>query len=129
MMKLFVRALVNALGLWVCVQLLSGVSLSGSGSTLKIVIYYVIAGAILGIVNFLVRPFLVILSLPLYIMTLGLFFVVVNAAMLGLTSWLTGALSIGIVVNGFQAALLGGIIIGLVNVVVDAFLPVEYRRH
>ncbi|AWE43209.1 MULTISPECIES: phage holin family protein [unclassified Actinobaculum] len=129
MMKLFVRALVNALGLWVCVQLLSGVSLSGSGSTLKIVIYYVIAGAILGVVNLLVRPLLVILSLPLYIMTLGLFFVVVNAAMLGLTSWLTGALSIGIVVNGFQAALLGGIIIGLVNVVVDAFLPVQYRRN
>ena len=126
-MKLFVRALVNALGLWLCIQMVSGISVTGTSE--YVWLYYVLAGVVLALVNMLVRPVVMILSLPFYVLTLGLFFVVVNAAMLGLTSWITDVFAVGFHVNGFWAAVFGGIVIGIVNVVVDLFLPAKYRRH
>ncbi|MFT0848787.1 phage holin family protein [Actinomycetaceae bacterium L2_0104] len=126
-MKLLVRALVNALGLWLCIQIVSGISVTGSSE--YVWLYYILAGVVLALVNMLIRPIVMILSLPLYILTLGLFFVVVNAAMLGLASWITGIFAVGFHVNGFWAALLGGIVIGIVNVIVDLFLPLKYRRN
>ncbi len=126
-MKLLVRALVNALGLWLCIQIVSGISVTGSSD--HVWLYYILAGVILALVNMLVRPIVMILSIPFYILTLGLFFVVVNAAMLGLASWITSIFAVGFHVNGFWAALLGGIVIGIVNVIVDLFLPVKYRRN
>ena len=104
-MKLLVRALVNALGLWLCIQIVSGISVTGSSE--YVWLYYILAGVVLALVNMLIRPIVMILSLPLYILTLGLFFVVVNAAMLGLASWITGIVAVGFHVNGFWAALLG----------------------
>ncbi len=126
-MKLFVRALVNALGLWLCIQMVSGISVTGTSE--YVWLYYVLAGVVLALVNMLVRPVVMILSLPFYVLTLGLFFVVVNAAMLGLTSWITDIFAVGFHVDGFWAAVFGGIVIGIVNVVVDLFLPAKYRRH
>ena len=126
-MKLFVRALVNALGLWLCIQMVSGISVTGTSE--YVWLYYVLAGVVLALVNMLVRPVVMILSLPFYVLTLGLFFVVVNAAMLGLTSWITDVFAVGFDVDGFWAAVFGGIVIGIVNVVVDLFLPAKYRRH
>ena len=126
-MKLFVRALVNALGLWLCIQMVSGISVTGTSE--YVWLYYVLAGVVLALVNMLVRPVVMILSLPFYVLTLGLFFVVVNAAMLGLTSWITDVFAVGFHVDGFWAAVFGGIVIGIVNVVVDLFLPAQYRRH
>ena len=126
-MKLFVRALVNALGLWLWIQMVSGISVTGTSE--YVWLYYVLAGVVLALVNMLVRPVVMILSLPFYVLTLGLFFVVVNAAMLGLTSWITDVFAVGFHVDGFWAAVFGGIVIGIVNVVVDLFLPAKYRRH
>lgn len=126
-MKLLVRALVNTLGLWVCVHMVHGITITGTSD--NVWLYYVLAGVILALVNMLVRPIVMILSLPFYVLTLGLFFIVVNAAMLGLTSWITDFFTVGFHVDGFWPAVLGGIVIGIVNVVVDMFLPVKYRRH
>ncbi|MDO4888985.1 MAG: phage holin family protein [Actinomycetaceae bacterium] len=129
MVKLLVRAAVNALGLWLCVLYVPGIVLLGTGARERIVAYYLVAGAILALVNFVVRPIVVLLSIPFYILTLGLFFIVVNAAMLRLTSLITEHLEIGIWIDSFRAALIGGILVGVVNMVVDAFLPEEYRRR
>lgn len=126
-MKLLVRALVNALGLWVCVEILRGINVVGSSD--HVWIYYILAGIILAVVNVLVRPIVAFFSIPFYVLTLGLFFIVVNALMLGLTSWLTGFFSVGIHVSGFYWAVLGGIIIGIINVVADLFLPLKYQRN
>ena len=93
------------------------------------VLYYLIAGGILGLVNFLVRPIFVLFSIPLYILTLGLFFIVVNAAMLLLTSRITEHLSIGISIDSFLTAVVGGLLVGLVNALADAFLPSQYQRY
>ena len=78
-MKLLVRALVNALGLWACVHIVSGITVTGTAE--HVWLYYVLAGVVLAIVNIFVRPIVKLFALPLYILTLGLFFVVVNAAM------------------------------------------------
>lgn len=107
--------------------MVSGISVTGTSE--YVWLYYVLAGVVLALVNMLVRPVVAVLSLPFYVLTLGLFFVVVNAAMLGLTSWITDIFAVGFHVDGFWAAVFGGIVIGIVNVVVDLFLPAKYRRH
>jgi putative membrane protein len=70
---------------------------------------------ILGLVSMLVKPVVTFFSLPLVVLTLGLFLLVINALMLMLTAWFAGALNIGFHVDGFWNALLGSIIITLVN--------------
>ena len=74
---------------------------------------------ILGVVTSFVKPILTILSIPFIIVTLGLFLVVINAAMLKLTSWLADKLDIGFHVEGFWPALGGAIVITVVTWIVD----------
>ena len=78
----------------------------------------------LGVVNFLVRPILIIVTLPITIITLGLFLIVINALML----MLTGAIVPGFQVSGFGAALLGGLLLGLFNLAASAILNRSARR-
>ena len=78
----------------------------------------------LGVVNFLVRPVVRLLTLPITIVTLGLWLIVVNAFMLLLTSWLVS----GFAVDGFLAALGGAVVIGLVNWVLSGIMRREARR-
>ena len=127
-MKFLVRSAVNALGLWLCVLYIPGITLTGTAPAERVVLYYLIAGGILGLVNFLVRPIFVLFSIPLYILTLGLF-IVGNAAMLLLTSRITEHLSIGISIDSFLTAVVGGLLVGLVNALADAFLPSQYQRY
>ena len=77
----FVRLLIAALGLWLADALLDGVSITGAFTLL-------LAALLLGFVNAFVRPLFVVLTLPITLVTLGLFLLVVNAAMLGLVAWL-----------------------------------------
>jgi putative membrane protein len=103
MLKLILRALVGALGLWVASKLVSGLHVDGTATLL-------IAAVLLGLVNAIVRPVLFVLTLPLTVVTLGLFLFVLNAAMLGLTA----ALLPGFQIDGFWAAVFGAIVIGVV---------------
>ena len=99
-----VRWLVNALALYITALLLPGIQLRGVVATL-------IAAAILGIVNAIIRPLLVLLTLPLNIVTLGLFTFVINALMLLLTS----ALVPGFTIRGFGWALVGAIVLSVIS--------------
>jgi putative membrane protein len=74
-----------------------------------------LAALIFGIVNAIVKPVLSFLTCPLIILTLGLFIFIVNAAMMGLTSWLAGQLGVGFEVDSFGAALIGSIIVSIVS--------------
>ena len=74
-----VRLAVNILALWVATALVPGVEIYGAGT-------FILAGILLGVVNALVRPILLLLTLPFTVLTLGLFVLVINAAMLGLVS-------------------------------------------
>jgi putative membrane protein len=80
--------------------------------------YALLAALVLGIVNFLVRPILILITLPVTILTLGLFLIVVNALMLKLTS----ALVSGFHVVGFIPALIGAVLLGLLNLIVSALM-------
>jgi putative membrane protein len=94
-----VRMLITAVGLALAAWLVPGISVSGPGTLL-------LAAVLIGFVNGFVRPVVVILTLPLTLVTFGLFLLVVNAGMFGLVAWMLG----GFEVSGFFAALLGWLI-------------------
>lgn len=118
-MKILIRLLINAAAIWVMAQLLSGVQLTDSVLGLGIV------ALIFGLVNALIRPIVKLLSLPLTLITLGLFTFVINALMLLVTSWLAGdSLSLGATLGAqLLNALLGSLIISLVSTVLSWLLP------
>lgn len=99
-----VRWLINAVALYVTALLVPGITLRGIVPTL-------VAAAVLGIVNALIRPLLLVLTLPINVLTLGLFTLVINAVLL----LLTAALVPGFTVRGFWAALLGTIVLSLIS--------------
>jgi putative membrane protein len=111
MAKLLVHLLVSALLLWLVSQIVPGIHIASFS-------YALLAALVLGLVNFLVRPILVLVTLPITILTLGLFLIVINALML----MLTGALVSGFRVDNFVSAIVGGILLGLFNLVVSAFM-------
>ncbi|CAN5856089.1 phage holin family protein [soil metagenome] len=108
-MGFLLRVLLNGMAIFAAAWLVPGVSLAGPVPAL-------IAGAILGVVNALVRPILVILTLPFTLITLGLFLFVVNAICFALTA----ALVPGFEISGFFAAFLGALIVTIVSWILNA---------
>ncbi|MDQ6825674.1 MAG: phage holin family protein [Candidatus Eremiobacteraeota bacterium] len=103
-MHLIIRLLVNAIALYVIAQFLPGFHVDGFT-------HAVIAALVLGIANAIVRPILILISLPLEIITLGLFTFVVNALVL----WLVAKLVPGFRVDGFGPAFLGALVLSIVS--------------
>lgn len=102
--KFLVRAVFAALGLWVASEIVPGVSVNTTGTL-------IIAAMLLGVVNAIVRPVVFILTLPITILTLGLFLLVVNAAMIGLVAMLLP----GFTVSGLLAGCLAAIVTGIAS--------------
>jgi len=113
LMRFVVRWAANAVALFVAATLVSGVSYGDEGWTL------VIAAAVFTLVNMWLRPVVRLLSLPLIILTLGLFLFVVNVLMLYVTDWLVRDFEIA----SFGAGLLAAIVVSLVNWVLHAVIP------
>ncbi|MBC9726478.1 phage holin family protein [Streptomyces sp. TRM68367] len=122
MMNFVVKTIANAGALAVAVWLLDKITLTGD-STGKKTGTLILVALIFGLVNFLVKPVVKLLSLPLLILTLGLFTLVVNALMLLLTSWLADKLDLSFHVEGFWTAVLGGLIISVVSWALNVVLP------
>ncbi|GAA1907554.1 phage holin family protein [Arthrobacter gandavensis] len=123
-MRLVLRVLINALALWVAAWALPGIAVGEAGTpatgntTLDIVLAYLFIGLVFGVVNALVRPIVRLLALPLTILTLGLFTVIINAAMLMLTAWLTSFTPVHFEIDSFfWTAIFASIIISLVSLV------------
>ena len=114
-MFFILRLLISAAALWVAIQLVDGIQYTGSSWSLLVV------ALVFGALNAGVRPLLTLLSIPLIIVTLGLFIFVINALMLMLTSWVSGLLDLGFHVDGFWAAFLGGLIVSVVSLVLSLF--------
>ena len=121
-MNMIIRLLANAVALAVATWLISGITLEGATTGRRILTLLIVA-AIFGVVNAIVRPIVKLLSLPFIILTLGLLLLVINAAMLLLTSWITGKLNVQFHVDGFWSALWGAIIITVVGMILNMFLP------
>jgi putative membrane protein len=121
-MRWILRLLANAAALAIATWILSGITLTGSTTTSQIVTLLIVA-LIFGVLNAIVKPIFALVTIPLLLLTLGLFLIVINACMLLLTSWLAGLFDLGWSVDGFWTALLGGIIISIVSFVLNVFLP------
>lgn len=126
-MKMLFAVIANAIALWVAAALLPGITFGGEGGSMWLTVALV--AALFGVLNAIVKPLLQLLSLPLIVLTLGLFLVVVNALMLSLTSWLSGVVGLDFTVDDFfWDAVLGSLIISAVGVVTSALLPSGERR-
>ncbi|WP_029044232.1 MULTISPECIES: phage holin family protein [Cupriavidus] len=115
-MRLLAVWIINAAALFLVGNLISGIHLGGFGSAM-------IAALVLGLVNTLIRPILVILTLPVTLLTLGLFIFVINA----LLFLFVGKLLSGFVVSGFGAALLGSILYSVISWALSSLLLGERR--
>ncbi len=104
-----VRWLITAAAVWVAAQIVDGIYLDGWKSTLLVAL-------ILGLLNAYLKPLLVIGSLPALVMSLGIFLIFINTALLALTAWLSGKFdSIHFAIDGFWDAFFGAVIISVVS--------------
>ncbi|MFJ6747976.1 MULTISPECIES: phage holin family protein [unclassified Streptomyces] len=124
MKNFVVKTLANAAALAVAIWLLKDITLTGD-NTGRQVLTLVLVALIFGLVNFVVKPVVKLLSFPLFILTLGLITLVVNALMLLLTSWLAGKADLAFNVNGFWTAVLGGLIVSVVSWALHVIMPDE----
>ncbi|GHD38694.1 phage holin family protein [Streptomyces galbus] len=124
MKNFVVKTIANAGALAVAVWLLDRITLTGDSTGKKVGTLIVVA-LLFGLVNSFVKPVVQVLAFPLFILTLGLITLVVNALMLLLTSWLAGKLQLSFHVEGFWTAVLGGLIISLVSWALNMVLPDE----
>ena len=136
-MSFLLRVLVNALAIWVAAWILPGMGIAADpsvvsavgGETTASVLAYLFVGLVFGAVNAVVRPVLTILSLPITCLTLGLFAIVVNAAMLWLTSWLSSFTPLRLEIDSFLwTAVLATLIIGVVSIVMGWIVPDREER-
>jgi len=115
-MGFVLRLLLNAAALWAAERLVSGITYQGGW------LGFLGVALVFGIVNAIVKPVLTVLSFPVILLTLGLFYFVVNALALWITAGISGSLGMGFKVEGFWAAFLGALIVSLVNLVLSWFV-------
>jgi putative membrane protein len=123
-MRFLVRLLVNALALWLTTLLVAGVHVVpfSPGDTLAVVLTYLLVALIFGVVNGVIGNFIRIVAFPLYLLTLGLLALVVNALLLLLVSWISGLLGFGLVVDGFWWGVLGALVLGILSWLIGILL-------
>jgi putative membrane protein len=106
-----IRAAIAALGLWLATAWVSGVTIDTSATL-------VLAGLLLGVVNAVVRPVAILLTLPMTVLTLGFFLLIINAGMIGLVAWMLP----GMHVAGFWAAFWTAVVVSFVSVLGSWFV-------
>lgn len=126
-MRILTWLITNAIALAVATWLVGGISFDGPTSGMDEIkqklLPLLIVALVLGIVSAFVKPILKFLAFPFILLTLGLLLLVINAAMLGLTAWILGPTGVGFHVDGFWAAVLGGIVISIVGWGLDRVWP------
>lgn len=111
MLGFLIRLLIGALGLWLAAELVPGIEIIGVGTLL-------IAALLLGLVNAIMRPLLILLTLPITVLTFGFFLLVINAGMLALVAWALDDFTIA----GFWPAVGGGIVVGVTGWLASWFI-------
>lgn len=117
MINFLIRLVVNAVALIIVAYFLPGISVTSFTGAL-------IAALVLGIINAILRPILIILTLPVQIVTLGLFTLIINAA---LFYWV-GHMGIGLVVNGFWPAFWGAIVLAIVSYILSSIVGAVEKK-
>jgi len=123
------RVIINAIAIWLADALLSGVSIVSKGNgTADMILTVLVIGLVLAVVNGFVKPLIKLLAFPVYLLTLGLFGLVVNALMLLLTAWLTKQTEWGLQIDGFWWAVAGALIVSVAGMILQAVLPGKSGR-
>lgn len=124
MQKFILKVAVIAAALWVTIWLIDGLAFDGTW------VQFVLIALIFGVVNAVIRPVVKFFSIPLIILTLGLFALVVNALTFWFVAWLAGpsVLDLGFASSGFWASFFGAIVMALVSFVLNRFLKPSRRR-
>lgn len=125
MSRFLIRLLINALALWLTTLIVPGVTVTAfpPGDTLAVVLTYLMVALIFGVVNGVIGNFIRIVAFPLYILTLGLIALVVNALLLLLVSWISGLLGFGLHVDSFLwAGVLGAVVLALLSWLIGIIL-------
>ncbi|MCU1471921.1 MAG: hypothetical protein JWQ39_3070 [Glaciihabitans sp.] len=130
MRRFLVRLLINAFALWLTTLIVAGVSVKsyapGWGER---VITFLLVALIFGIVNGIIGNLIRIVAFPLYILTLGLLALVVNALLLLLVAWLSGLLGFGLVIDSFWSGFWGALVLGIISWLIGIILrPLLVRR-
>ncbi|MGE5249479.1 MAG: phage holin family protein [Bacteroidota bacterium] len=125
MAKFFVRWIINAVALYLAIFLLDGRGVDFRGDWVSIIWL----ALIFGLVNAFLGPLLKLLTCPLIILTLGLFTILINTFLFWLTGVIGQQFNLGLTINGFWPALLGGLIVSVVSVVLSMFLRDSFSRR
>src|SRR5688500_510286 len=115
-MSFLIRLVINAIALWLATRLVDGLAFDGD------MVFLFVVALIFGVVNSVVKPILMLLTFPALILSLGLFLLVLNAAMVWLTGAISDAAGLGFHVEGFGAAFLGGLVVSVVSFVLSLFV-------
>ena len=122
-MGILIRLVVSAVSLWIATLVIDGIHLTADSVPKKIGTLLAVA-AIFGIVNAVLRPIIKVIGCGLYVLTLGLISIVVNALLFMLTSWIAGELSLPFHVDDFwPSAVLGALLVGVVSWLLNMLVP------
>ncbi|WP_374008902.1 phage holin family protein [Leifsonia sp. LS-T14] len=114
-MRFLLRLIINALALWLTTLIVSGVTVKPyAPDTTALVLTYLLIALIFGVVNAIVGTVIRIVAFPLYILTLGLISLLVNAFLLFIVSWISDALGFGLHIDGFWSGILGALVLGII---------------
>ncbi len=116
MLGFLIRAVIVALGLWVATTWVSGITIDSPQTLL-------LAGVLLGLVNAVIRPIAILLTLPMTLLTLGFFLLVINAGMVALVAWMLP----GMTVSGFGAAFWSALLVSIVSMIGSWFIGPKGR--
>ena len=123
-MNFIIRWIVTAVAAAAAVWIVPGLYATGQNTIIGIAVF----SLVLALVNMSIKPILQFLSLPISVLTLGIFYIVVNALMIELSSWAAnGLFGIGVHVDGFGSAFLGAIIISIVSALVNGLIGKDER--
>ena len=118
-MNFIIRWIVTAVAVGAAVWIVPGITAVGSNSTIAIIVL----ALVLSLINISLKPILQFLSMPISILTLGIFYLIVNALMLELAAWAAGGIfGSGIYISGFGSAFFGSIIISIVSAIMNSII-------
>ena len=123
-----IRIAVVAVALWVATLVVPGIGVAAGTPATRLLTLVGVA-LIFGLVNAVVKPVVKVLGCAFYILTLGLFALVVNALLFLLVGWLAGTVGLPFVVNGFAAAFFGAIVVGIVSFLLHVVIPDRLDRR
>ncbi|MEU4543961.1 phage holin family protein [Nonomuraea dietziae] len=122
-MKFIIKILVVAASLWVAIQFVDGVEITTRTGTANYWGTLLVVALIFGVINAVIKPIIETIGCAFYVLTLGLFALVVNAGLMLLTSWISAQIDVPFHVSGFWAAFWGALVVSIVSWVLSLVLP------